>query len=287
MLLFRRPRHLGRPGLAHHRPIVELRRLARPVGHDLDEQRSQCLDSLGIGRLREFILRPMIFDHLPVLVHDTGHHVRLGQPPAVGQGTKRRRQLDRRDRHFLPHRHRCGAVRRLPTPQRHQQAPILARQVDPGLLPEPKSLQRLVHPLIAHPQADLGHADVAGLREDLLDGQVAIRLMIVQQPPPDREAPVVAEKYFRRLNQLGRQRPSITNGLKTLPGSTGSVSNRLHRKLAFTRPGAAGSNVGDMASEDLPGLRAHHHAHRALGLVLLPRLGQLALDDLLHGGVDA
>ena len=214
------------------------------------------------------------------------HQVGLEQRAAVGHGGGGRGELEGGHRDPLPEGD-VGFGQGTPVLHPVEDAGALARQVDPRQPAEAEAADGTVEALVAQPQGRLDDPDVARLGDHLGEGQPAVALVVADVDAEKGDAPHLAVEHVVRLDQAGVEGRRRGDDLERRAGLV-DVHDRpvaplglviaaevvgIERRVAGHGQHAARLRVEE---EGAPPLRA-------------PRLDgahQLALHDVLHGGVE-
>src|SRR5213083_1425077 len=292
--------HARRPRVASGRRIELLRgpRLARDLvpgnrrvvpGPGLDDPHEDSRQGAGrLGRDDFTDRRRREPPDLPPLgVEGRAHDPRLHERAAVGDGPKRRHQLERGHRDLLADRHR-GQRQERPAPGSAQEPAALAGEPDTGRRPEAEGAHVAVVPLAPEGEAHLDGTHVRRVLQHLAERQPAVLLPVVDCRLGDGHGPVVAVDLVlgpdHALLERGRGEDDLEGraGLEGI-GHDAVAPVVLGRRL---EKGVRVERRPEREGQHLTGARVEDDRHRRPGAG--PPVGgvELALGHVLDRPVD-
>ena len=137
---------------------------------------------------------------------------------------------NRRHADFLPHGNRADRNRR-PVFHAAKHSAAFARQVHAGGLAKAERANVVVKFGGAQAQAHLNGADVAGICQDLRNGQIPVCLVVANAMPGDVDRAILAIDHFIRIRNAlidgRRQRHDLEDRPRLIQRARGAVHARL------------------------------------------------------------
>ena len=221
-----------------------------------------------------------------ILARDRFHDPRRDELAAIRDRRHRHRHLQRGDADFVAHRNaRNGNL--APRLRRANHTADFSRQFDASALAETEAPDVFVKFLFAHGDGQLRRADVARFHQDVLHGQLAVGLVIVQRAPAEIPNPILAKD--RRVGpdlvlvQRRRRAHDFESGARFHHVDDGAV---LHLFGFRVRALVEIEGRPVRHRQNLAGLRAHENDRRFLRRVFAHGRVDFVLDDVLQIQID-